>query len=158
LCLVSKLPIVKKGRSVEIAATRGVALGDDLGAVTGTSLDKGVELDALAKKRPGSKKRPGPNVEQRSSGRALAHEPVKAQLVNEVLTPDHFFLDLTAAPPPFSAMNSLVTPAGRLDRRAVMTEAHRRFRLMRRYGWSFGRCFAPRMGQGARAAGAPPCR
>jgi len=25
------------------------ALGDDLGAVTGTSLDKGVELDALAK-------------------------------------------------------------------------------------------------------------
>ena len=33
-------------------------------------------------------------------------------------------------------MTSLVTPAGRLDRRAVMTEAHRQFRLMRRYGWS----------------------
>ena len=28
---------------------RGEALGDDLAAVTGTSLDKGVELDALAK-------------------------------------------------------------------------------------------------------------
>ncbi|MGC1860855.1 MAG: hypothetical protein WA733_06940 [Methylocystis sp.] len=36
-------------------------------------------------------------------------------------------------------MISLVTPSGRLDRRAVMTEAHRQFRLMRRYGWSFGR-------------------
>ena len=31
------------------AAARGEALGDDLAAVTGTSLDKGVELDALAK-------------------------------------------------------------------------------------------------------------
>jgi len=39
-------------------------------------------------------------------------------------------------------MTSLVTPAGRLDRRAVMTEAHRQFRLMRRYGWSFGRCLS----------------
>jgi hypothetical protein len=34
---------------VEIAAARSEALGDDLGAVTGTSLDKGVELDALAR-------------------------------------------------------------------------------------------------------------
>jgi ParB family chromosome partitioning protein len=41
--------IGKNRRSVEIAAARGEALGDDLGAVTGTSLDKGVELDALAK-------------------------------------------------------------------------------------------------------------
>jgi hypothetical protein len=39
-------------------------------------------------------------------------------------------------------MISLVTPAGRLDRRAVMTEAHRQFWLMRRYGWSFGRCLS----------------
>ena len=39
-------------------------------------------------------------------------------------------------------MTSLVTPAGRLDRRAVMIEAHRQFRLMRRYGWSFGRCLS----------------
>jgi hypothetical protein len=38
-----------------------------------------------------------------------------------------------------TAMISLVTPSGRLDRRAVMTEAHRQYRLMRRYGWSFGR-------------------
>jgi hypothetical protein len=36
-------------RTVRRAAARGEALGDDLGAVTGTSLDKGVELDALAK-------------------------------------------------------------------------------------------------------------
>jgi hypothetical protein len=39
----------KDRRTVERAAARGEALGDDLGAVTGTSLDKGVELDALAK-------------------------------------------------------------------------------------------------------------
>jgi hypothetical protein len=39
-------------------------------------------------------------------------------------------------------MTSLVTPAGRLDRRAVMIEAHRQFRLMRRHGWSFGRCLS----------------
>jgi len=37
---------------------------------------------------------------------------------------------------------SLVTLAGRLDRRAVMIEAHRQFRLMRRHGWSFGRCLS----------------
>ena len=42
---MNKFPIVKKGRSVEIAAARGEALGDDLAAVTGASLDKGVELD-----------------------------------------------------------------------------------------------------------------
>ena len=41
--------IGKSRRSVEIAAARGEALGDDLGLVAGTSLDKGVELDALAK-------------------------------------------------------------------------------------------------------------
>jgi hypothetical protein len=39
-------------------------------------------------------------------------------------------------------MISLVMPAERLDRRAVMTEAYRQFRLMRRYGWSFGRCLS----------------
>jgi hypothetical protein len=38
--------IGKSRRSVEIAAARGEALGDNLGAVTGASLDKGVELDA----------------------------------------------------------------------------------------------------------------
>jgi ParB family transcriptional regulator, chromosome partitioning protein len=39
----------KSRRSVEIAAARGEALGDDLSAIAGTSIDKGVELDALAK-------------------------------------------------------------------------------------------------------------
>jgi hypothetical protein len=50
-------------------------------------------------------------------------------------------------------MTSLVTPAGvglphrtanpkHLDRRAVMIEAHRQFRLMRRYGRGFGRCLS----------------
>ena len=39
----------KAERTVRLAAARGEALGDDLGAITGTSLDKGVELDALAK-------------------------------------------------------------------------------------------------------------
>jgi hypothetical protein len=39
-------------RSVEIDAARAKVLGDDLKRVTGTSLDKGVELDALAKLEP----------------------------------------------------------------------------------------------------------
>ncbi len=39
----------KDERTVRRAAARGEALGDDLEAVAGTSLDKGVELDALAK-------------------------------------------------------------------------------------------------------------
>jgi hypothetical protein len=38
----------KDRRSVERAAARGEALGEDLHSVAGTSLDKGVELDALA--------------------------------------------------------------------------------------------------------------
>jgi hypothetical protein len=36
-------------RTVERAAARGEALGDDLNDIAGTSLDKGVELGALAK-------------------------------------------------------------------------------------------------------------
>jgi hypothetical protein len=39
----------KDKRTVERAAARGEALGDDLNDIAGTSLDKGVELDALAK-------------------------------------------------------------------------------------------------------------
>ena len=42
----------KDKRTIERAAARGAALGDDLQAIAGTSLDKGVELDALAKMRP----------------------------------------------------------------------------------------------------------
>lgn len=36
-------------RAVQLDAARGEALGEDLEAIAGTSLDKGVELDALAK-------------------------------------------------------------------------------------------------------------
>lgn len=39
----------KEKRTVERAAARGKALGDDLAEIAGTSLDKGSELDALAK-------------------------------------------------------------------------------------------------------------
>lgn len=42
----------KSERSIEVANARAKALGPDLDAVTGTSLDKGVELDALAKMAP----------------------------------------------------------------------------------------------------------
>jgi ParB family transcriptional regulator, chromosome partitioning protein len=41
----------KAERNIQRAAARGEAFGDDLGAVTGTSLDKGVERDALASGR-----------------------------------------------------------------------------------------------------------
>lgn len=39
----------KDRRTIERAAARGEALGDDLNDIAGTSLDKGVELDALSK-------------------------------------------------------------------------------------------------------------
>jgi hypothetical protein len=52
----------KDERTVRRAAARGEALGDDLGAVTGTSLDKGVEREArertLFLKIEGKKARP----------------------------------------------------------------------------------------------------
>jgi hypothetical protein len=41
----------KDASTISRANARAKALGDDLGAVTGTSLDKGVELDALASGR-----------------------------------------------------------------------------------------------------------
>jgi hypothetical protein len=40
----------KSERAVRMAAARGAKLGSDLKAIAGTSLDKGVELDALARK------------------------------------------------------------------------------------------------------------
>jgi hypothetical protein len=59
----------------------------------------------------------------------------------------------------FEPMTSLLTPAGRLDRRAIMIEAHRQFRLMPRHGWSFGRylsfAWAKAREQRARTTAAP---
>ncbi|HEY8123872.1 MAG TPA: hypothetical protein VIF88_00385 [Methylocystis sp.] len=54
-------------------------------------------------------------------------------------------------------MTSLLTPAGRIDRRAIMIEAHGQFRLMPRHGWSFGRClsFAWAKAREARTTAAP---
>ncbi|MGA3063949.1 MAG: response regulator transcription factor [Methylocystis sp.] len=43
----------KSRRSIEIANARGEALGDDLGAVEGTLLDKGVDAFTRALRRPG---------------------------------------------------------------------------------------------------------
>ena len=39
--------IGKSERAIQAAAARGEALGDDLLDIAGTSLDKGIELDAL---------------------------------------------------------------------------------------------------------------
>lgn len=39
----------KDESTIRRAAARGKALGDDLAAIAGTSLDKGAELDALVK-------------------------------------------------------------------------------------------------------------
>jgi hypothetical protein len=47
----------KDESTIRRAAARGEARGDDLGAVTGTSLDKGVELEALASIRLNSNPR-----------------------------------------------------------------------------------------------------
>jgi len=45
-------PIGKTSRSVRTAAARGEALDDIKGDVVGPTLDKGVEMDALAKMQP----------------------------------------------------------------------------------------------------------
>ena len=39
-------------------------------------------------------------------------------------------------------MRLLIRPDGSLDRRALMLDAHRQFRLMKANGWSFARCLA----------------
>ena len=39
-------------------------------------------------------------------------------------------------------MRLLIRPDGSFDRRAVMLDAHRQFRLMKANGWSFARCLA----------------
>lgn len=62
----------KDQRAIQRDAARGEALGDDLEAIAGTSLDKGVELDALAKL---------PEPERRHIiQRAVAGEEVSARL------------------------------------------------------------------------------
>lgn len=42
----------ESARTIRLNAARGETLGEDLEAIAGTSLDKGVELDALAKLDP----------------------------------------------------------------------------------------------------------
>jgi ParB/RepB/Spo0J family partition protein len=59
----------KSRRSVEIAAARGAALGDDLAEIAGTSLDKGVELDALAKMKPEQRK---PIIDRAKAGECVS--------------------------------------------------------------------------------------
>ena len=39
-------------------------------------------------------------------------------------------------------MRLLIRPDGSFDRRAVMLDAHRQFRLMKAHGWSLARCVA----------------
>ncbi len=50
---------------------------------------------------------------------------------------------------------NLLTPDRRYDRGAICREAHRQFRQMRRFGWSFGRylSFAWAKARAMRAAG-----
>lgn len=38
--------------------------------------------------------------------------------------------------------DTLLTPDGRYDRRAIMRDAHRQRRQMMRYGWTWSRCLA----------------
>jgi len=61
----------KSERSIREVAARGEELGDDLGRIAGTSLDKGVEMDALAKM----------SISERASviNRAIAGERVSAR-------------------------------------------------------------------------------
>lgn len=69
----------KDERAIRRAAARGEALGDDLAQIADTSLDKGVELDALAKMDPEARK---PIIE-----RARAGEGVSASALGETSCP-----------------------------------------------------------------------
>jgi hypothetical protein len=75
--------------SAETAA-RGETLGDELGAVTGTSLDKGMELDALAKLPKDERKglidraKAGERVTARKEPKIAAVEPRSSELSRTV--------------------------------------------------------------------------
>ena len=63
----------KDERNIQRAAARGEALGDDLSAIAGTSLDKRVELDALAKMPEAERK---PLIDRAKAGeRVSARRP-----------------------------------------------------------------------------------
>ena len=59
----------KDERTIRRAAARGAALGDDLEKIAGTSLDKGVEIDALAKMTPEQR---APIIEAAKSGESVS--------------------------------------------------------------------------------------
>ncbi|MFA4974930.1 MAG: ParB N-terminal domain-containing protein [bacterium] len=59
----------KHASTVSRAAARGEALGSDIDAVVGTSLDKGVELDALAKMAPEER---APIIERAKAGEKVS--------------------------------------------------------------------------------------
>lgn len=61
-------------RSVQIDAARGEALGDALADIAGTSLDKGVELDALAKLPADDRKQ---IIQRAVAGEDVSARPVK---------------------------------------------------------------------------------
>jgi ParB family chromosome partitioning protein len=78
----------KSERAIQVAAARGAALGDDLSAIAGTSLDKGVELDALAKMNQDERKpliqraRAGERVSARKEPK-IAADPLPDALASE---------------------------------------------------------------------------
>ncbi len=55
---------------------------------------------------------------------------------------------------------ALIDAYGRYDRAAICREAHRQFRQMRSFGWSFGRCmsFAWSKAKAMRAGNSSPAR
>jgi len=84
----------KSERAVRMASARGEALGDDLGAVTGTSLDKGMELDALAKLPKDERKGLIDRAKAGETGRArkepkIAAEPLCDTLASETSCSAH---------------------------------------------------------------------
>jgi ParB-like nuclease domain len=66
----------KYRRSIERAVARAEALGDDLDDIAGTSLDKGVEIDALAKMPPAERK---PLIARAKTGENVSAKAVLAK-------------------------------------------------------------------------------
>jgi ParB family chromosome partitioning protein len=73
----------KSERAIRLAATRSDRLGSDtLAKITGTSLDKGAELDALSKMPPAER---APLIERAAAGEPVTARPARSPRVDRLL-------------------------------------------------------------------------
>ncbi|MBX3492133.1 MAG: ParB N-terminal domain-containing protein [Parvibaculum sp.] len=100
----------KSAREIRRDATRGERLGDDAEKLVGTSLDSGVELDALASMTPEERK---PIIDRAAAGEKVTARKIGAESISDLPTADggpqfpadHAIvrIDGTATPAPIEA-------------------------------------------------------